>query len=87
MGFLGKKSSGQEPEIAVAVPDAAFDEKGAGPEQSSEEDFGTAKQAGVRKVEAAAQAWSKWDLATAYGLLVSILRLFFCFILRPSHVI
>lgn len=69
MGFFSKKSTAAEPEIATVAPEhGAVDEKGIATERSSEEDFGTAKQAGVRKVEAAAEVWTKWDLVTAYGL-------------------
>lgn len=69
MGFFPKKSTAAEPEIAAAALEpGGVDEKGIATERSSEEDFGTAKQAGVRKVEAAAEVWTKWDLVTAYGL-------------------
>lgn len=68
MGFFDKKSAAAEPEIVAPVPDNVSDEKGNATARSSEENFGTAKQAGVKKVEAATKAWSKWDLATAYGL-------------------
>ncbi|KAJ4165459.1 hypothetical protein LMH87_007091 [Akanthomyces muscarius] len=70
MGFFPKKSTAAEPEIAAAALEpGGVDEKGIATERSSEEDFGTAKQAGVRKIEAAAEVWTKWDLVTAYGLI------------------
>ncbi len=68
MHFFPKKSTAAEPEVVAAPPQSGMDEKGTGTERSSEENFGTTKQAGVRKVEAAAEVWTKWDLATAYGL-------------------
>ncbi|KAM0665610.1 hypothetical protein MY8738_007680 [Beauveria namnaoensis] len=69
MRFFSNKSAAEEPEVTAVAPDSGADEKGTSTERSSEENFGTAKQAGVRKVEAAAEVWSKWDLAAAYGLI------------------
>ena len=68
MGYFNRKSPAAEPDIVAAAPESAVDEKGTTTERSSEEKFGATKQAGVRKVEAAAEAWSKWDLIAAYGL-------------------
>lgn len=73
MGILPKKFSRREPDIVPANPesrtDGVTDEKIAAAERSSAEaDFGTAKQAGVAKMEAAANTWTKWDLVAAYAL-------------------
>ncbi|OAA69122.1 general substrate transporter [Cordyceps fumosorosea ARSEF 2679] len=71
MGFFNKKWSATEPDDVARTPaqEPAANEKRTEIERSSEEDFGATKQAGVRKVEAAAEAWSKWDLVAAYGLI------------------
>ncbi|KAJ6785057.1 hypothetical protein PWT90_05240 [Aphanocladium album] len=69
MGYFSKKSTAAEPEIVAAVPESGSDEKGTATERSSEEHFGASKQAGVKKIEAVAQTWTKWDLITAYGLI------------------
>lgn len=68
MGYFSKKDKAAEPEIVAAGPESASDEKGTATERSSEEHFGASKQAGVKKIEAVAQNWTKWDLIAAYGL-------------------
>ncbi|OAQ97707.1 hypothetical protein LLEC1_03194 [Akanthomyces lecanii] len=70
MGFFPKRSPAAEPEISTTAHElTGVDDKTLATGRSSEENFGTAKQAGVRKVEAAAEVWTKWDLVAAYGLI------------------
>lgn len=69
MGFLDKITAKATAEPAsILEKDTGDVDPGKGSSESSEPEFGTAKQAGVKKVEAAAKIWSKKDLVLAYAM-------------------
>lgn len=70
MGFFNRKAAA---DAAVSTPPNekhhSESEAKISSQSSTEEDFGK-KQAGVRKIEAAAKVWTKWHLIAAYTMYV-----------------